>query len=83
MIRPVYGVFSGPSAVAGLDKFFLLDDADREPVESHRDPYTVGAVRLFTTAVDLGGWGLTPSVWMRLVAAGDSVLTGTPCSPTT
>jgi hypothetical protein len=63
----VCGVFSGPSSVAGLDKFFLLDDADREPIESHRDPYTVGAVRLFTTAVDLGGWGLTPSVWMRLV----------------
>jgi hypothetical protein len=37
----VYGVFSGPPSVAELDKFFLLDAADREPVEVTGDPYTV------------------------------------------
>src|SRR5664279_2167743 len=47
------GVFSGPPSVAELDKSFLLD-ADREPVEVTGDPYTVGAVRLFTPVVNLG-----------------------------
>ena len=50
----VCGVFSGPPSVAELDKLFLLDAADREPVEVTGDPYTVGAVRLFTPAVNLG-----------------------------
>jgi hypothetical protein len=45
----VYGVFSGPPSAAELDKFFLLDDVDRELVRRRRG----GANRL-GFAVQLG-----------------------------
>ena len=45
----VYGVFAGPPSAAELDKFFLLDDADRELVRGRRG----GANRL-GFAVQLG-----------------------------
>ena len=46
----VYGVFAGPPSAAELDKFFLLDDADRELVRG------ACAVRI--------GWVL-PCSWAR------------------
>ena len=45
----VYGVFAGPPSAAELDKFFLLDAADRELVKRRRG----GANRL-GFAVQLG-----------------------------